>query len=195
MKNRHTFPGSFKSLSQILLMLASSLLATTAMGAGSNYETEVLKWQTHEDVAKWLNTNFVFDKNRQAQGLLQLKKTGPENMLTRKPETLFENHYGYCRDAAGFAKDALNRINPEHQARYIFIKNKYGAPNHWVTGFHVNDKLYVMDYGAGKHWAAMEGVHGPYESLESYRDFLASLSIKGFAPEFVKWRDIPGQED
>jgi hypothetical protein len=195
MKNPHAFPQRFKTLSQIFWMLAFSLLATTAMGADSNYETEVLKWKTHEDVAKWLSTHFVFDKNRQTQVLLQLKNTGPDYVLTRKPETLFENHYGYCRDAAGFAKDALNRINPEHQARYIFIKNKYGAPNHWVTGFQVNHKLYVMDYGAGSHWAAMEGVHGPYDSLESYRNFLASLNIKGFAPEFVRWRDISGQED
>lgn len=194
MKNRYMFSGASGTLKQIFLVL-SCLFAANAVAAESKYETEVAKWQTHDDVANWLKSNFVFDKNRQSQGILHLKEAGPENILTRKPETLFENHNGYCRDSAGFAKDALNRVNPEHQARYIFIKNKYGPPNHWVTGFKVDKKIYVIDYGAGKHWWAMEGVHGPYESLEGYKTFLASLSIQGFAPEMVKWRDIPGRED
>lgn len=194
MKNRYVFSGVSSALNQIFLML-SCLLAANAMAAESKYEAEVSKWRTHDDVAKWLKSNFVFDKARQAQVQLQLKETGPENVLTRKPETLFENRNGYCRDSAGFAKDALNKINPEHQARYVFIKNKYGPPNHWVTGFTVDSKIYVIDYGAGKHWWAMEGVHGPYESLDDYKAFLASLTIQGFAPEMVKWRDIAGRED
>lgn len=194
MKNRYVFAGASSTLSQIFLVLFC-LFAVNAMAAETRYEAEVAKWRTHEDVAKWLKFNFVFDKNRQAQVLLQLKEAGPENVPTRKPATLFENHNGYCRDAAGFAKDALNKIKPEHQARYVFIKNKYGSPNHWVTGFKVDNKIYVIDYGAGKHWGAMEGVHGPYESLDEYKAFLASLTMQGFAPEMVKWRDIPGRED
>jgi hypothetical protein len=77
----------------------------------------------------------------------------------------------------------------------LFIKNKYGPPNHWVTGFNMNDKVYVIGYGAGPQWWAMEGVHGPYDSLEDYKIFLASLDIRGSAPEMVKWRDIAGKEN
>ncbi|CAM8670639.1 Transglutaminase-like domain containing protein [Comamonadaceae bacterium] len=179
----------------LIALALCSLIATTSVAAASKYDSEVSAWKTYEDVAKWLKTNFVFDRSRQAQALAQLQQVGPNGALTRRPEALFEQRRGYCRDAAGFAKDALNRINPEHQARYVFIKNKYGPPNHWVTGFNVNGKLYVIDYGSGNHWKAMEGVHGPYESLENYKELLASLSIRNFDPELVTWRDIEGQED
>ena len=194
MNGRYAFSRTSGTLGQLVLLL-SCMFAANVIAADSKYETEVAKWKTYEDVAKWLKSNFEFDKNRQAQLQSQLKETGPENVLTRKPEIFFENHKGNCRDSAGFAKDALNRINPEYQARYIFIKNKYGPPNHWVTGFNVNNKIYVVDYGAGSQWWAMEGTHGPYESINEYKTFLASLNIKGFAPEMVKWRDIPGKED
>lgn len=163
--------------------------------AATRYEEEVATWKAPEDVAKWLKTNFIFDKNRQSQVLAQLKETGPENVLTRKPDTLFDNRNGYCRDAAAFAKDALNKINPEHRARYIFIKNSAGPTNHWVTGYRIDNKLYVIDYGAGKHWSGMEGVHGPYASLEDYKTFLSSLNLKGFSAEQVRFRDIVGKED
>lgn len=191
MKNRY---ASSSTLNHFIFVLAC-LFAVNAFAAESKYEAEVAKWKSYEDVSKWLKSNFVFDKNRQAQLQSQLKETGAENVLTRKPETLFENKNGNCRDSAAFAKEALNKINPEYKARYIFIKNKYGPPNHWVTGFNVDNKLYVIDYGAGTHWWAMEGTHGPYESLDDYKTFLASLNLKGFAVEMVKWRDIAGRED
>lgn len=41
----------------------------------------------------------------------------------------------------------------------------------------------------------MPGIHGPYESLARYRDFLASLNLKGFSVDSVQWRQMPGQED
>jgi hypothetical protein len=184
---------TFKSL-QCLAAIFACLLSVSAV-AETAYDATVSKWTSQQDVAGWLKTNFVFDQNRQAEVQRQLKDTGPEHVLTRKPATLFESHNGYCRDSAGFAKDALNKIDPAHNARYIFIKNKFGAPNHWVTGYTVDGKLYVMDFGAGQHWAALEGVHGPYDSLDDYKNFLASLNIKRFGPELVVWRDIQGQED
>lgn len=194
MKNQYTFSRMSGTLSHVFLAL-SCMFTANAMAADSKYEAAVAKWQSHEDVAKWLKSNFEFDKNRQLQLQSQLKETGPENVLTRKPETFFENHKGSCRDSAGFSRDALNKINPDYKARYIFIKNKYGPPNHWVTGFNFNSKLYVIDYGTGPDWWAMTGTHGPYESLDDYKTFLASLNVRGFAPEMVKWRDLPGQLD
>ncbi|RYF30288.1 MAG: hypothetical protein EOO23_05470 [Comamonadaceae bacterium] len=188
------FSRTSRALSRLLLVF-SCLLAANGAFAATKYEAEVAKWKAPEDVAKWLRANFIFDKGRQAQVQSQLKETGPENVLTRKPDTLFENRNGYCRDSAAFAKDALNKINPEYQARYIFIKNSAGPTNHWVTGYKVDNKLYVVDYGAGKHWSGMEGVHGPYASLDEYKAFLSSLSLKGFSAEQVRWRDIVGKED
>lgn len=195
MTHRQAFSGTSDTWSQILWVFCGLFLVAGAAGAQTRYETEVMTWKSHEEVGKWLKSNFVFDKNRQAQVQAHLKDNGVENVLTRKPDTLFENRNGHCRDSAAFARDALNRISPAYKARYIFIKNKSGPPNHWVTGYIVDGKLYVMDYGAGKQWWQLEGVHGPFESLEDYKTFLASLTVKGFAPEFVRWRDIPGQQD
>lgn len=85
----------------------------------------------------------------------------------------------------------INKID----AKYVFVKNRLGPPNHWVTGFQGDGKVYVMDYGAGHHWKAVEGVHGPYDSLEGCKTFLSSLSLKGFQVDEVRWRDLQGTED
>jgi hypothetical protein len=52
-----------------------------------------------------------------------------------------------------------------------------------------------MDYGTGRKWKEMQGVHGPYNSLDEYRDYLASLSLPNFKVGKVIFRDMPGQED
>ncbi len=185
----------FLRLMRLGFCMVSVMSTGTVFAQSHPYEGEVGNWTSYEDVAKWLRSNFKFDLNRQSQVQRQLKETGPENILTRKPENLYAMKAGYCRDAAGFARDALNRINPRYDAKYIFIKNKTGLPNHWVTGFHVNGRIYVMDYGAGHHWQDMMGVHGPYDSLEGYKSFLSSLYLKGFAVGEVKWRDLQGTQD
>jgi hypothetical protein len=51
-----------------------------------------------------------------------------------------------------------------------------------------------MDY-SGKKLEAMQGVHGPYDSLDEYRDYLATLNIPDFEVGEVVFRDMPGQED
>ena len=105
-----------------------------------------------------------------------------------------EQDYPCCVDTHS-PFDALNKINPDYQARYVFIRNRAGPAHHWVTGFNLDGKVMVMDYGASPEWSAMRGVHGPYESLSGYADFLATLRIRGFAVDTVEWRDMPGQED
>jgi hypothetical protein len=52
-----------------------------------------------------------------------------------------------------------------------------------------------MDYGTGEKWEDMQGVHGPYNSLDEYRNFLASLDLPNFEVGDVQFRDMPGQED
>ena len=171
------------------------LAAPTAHAQVDDYHSTVATWSSYKNVEQWLKDNFTFDKGRQKIIQKRLRAQGPTGLLVRNPETLFNDAKGYCGDAAYFALDALNRISPEHNARWVFIKNGSGKTNHWVTGFTVKGKLYVIDYGTGKHWQAMSGIHGPYDSLTAYADFLSSLNIKGFSPQSVKWRDMPGQVD
>jgi len=104
----------------------------------------------------------------------------------RTPEQSFKYKSGVCEDGALFAKDALNRVNPNYRAKTVFIKNRQGPPHHWVTSFRLDGKLYIIDYAAGRHWSSMMGVHGPYDSLNDYKSFLSSLTIPKFDCELVK---------
>lgn len=161
-----------------------------------DYEATVATWKSYEDVGNWLKRNFDYDMNRFDTVMTRIRQDGPAGLLTRAAPTTFDRKRGICGDAAAFAVDALNRVNPDYKARYIFIRNHYGQPHHWVTGFYVDGKIMVMDYGAGQEWWKMKGIHGPYDSLDQFADFLASLKVRWFAPESVEWRDrMPGQQD
>lgn len=186
----------FQSGMRFAVLLGMFLsLAGNAVGQAGGYEATVSKWTSYEDVAKWLDGNFAFDHSRLNLILKRTQRNGPGGLLARPATETYDTKAGYCTDAANFAIEALNRINPEYKARYIFIKNQHGQPHHWVTGFMQDGKIMVMDYGAGPEWRSMKGVHGPYDSLDQYADFLRSLDIRKFAPELVEWRPVfPGQE-
>jgi len=160
-----------------------------------SYEDALSEWKSHDDVAAWLKGNFSFQKSRQKQIGKRLKSDGPSGLLVRKPEKFYNNSTGYCADSANFAINTLNKIDPSYNARWVFIWNDAGRPNHWVAAFDYEGKLYIMDYGTGRKWSAMQGVHGPYDSLEEYRDFLASLNMPRFEVGKVIYRDMPGEED
>lgn len=184
----------------VLMMAAAVFLAAcntppTKTGNTAGYTEAVAGWESHEDVANWLDGNFRFDTSRQREISKRLKSQGPDGLLVRSPEKLFRNSSGYCADSANFALQNLNRIDPDYRARWVFVENAKGRPNHWVTAFDYRGNLYVMDYGAGRKWSAMNGTHGPYDSLADYRAFLASLSVPGFKVGDVYYRDMPGQED
>ena len=171
-----------KNILIVWLVIVSSLFAT-------DYEDTLKNWNTHEDVADWLKKDWYFDTQIAKKTVQKIKSEGPSSISVKSAEETFNNSRGWCKDAANFGVESLNKINSSYEAKYIFILNKIkSAPNHWVTGFKHNGKLYVMDYGAGKHWKSMMGLHGPYESLDQYADFLRSLDIENFELDFVQWR-------
>ena len=172
----------------ILLSLALNIHA-------NEYEDEVDNWDSYQDVANWLNDNFKFNKQRQESIKERLQLHGPEGLLIRNPKKTFFKGEGYCADAAHFARESLNTIDPEYNAQWVFIDNAMQGPNHWVTGFYVDGDLYIMDYGAGTKWSDMQGTHGPYKSLDEYEAFLSSLDMPGFEVKEVRWREMPGKED
>lgn len=198
-------------MKQAARMLAVAVLATqiaaygvdvraqeTAASVASQgaYEAAISKWSSYQDVANWLKANFAFDHGRLNTILLRTRQNGPAGLLARGASSTYDMKSGYCTDAAAFAIQSLNRINPDYKARYIFIKNRFGQPHHWVAGFQVDGKIMVMDYGASSEWGGMNGVHGPYDSLDQYAEFLNSLRITRFSPESVEWKSIfPGQQD
>ena len=76
-----------------------------------------------------------------------------------------------CFDAANFAKDALNRIDPSYEAEVIHIENRpYFKPNHVVCAFKMDGQIYIIDYGVPIK-TGRRGVFGPFNSLEEYKEF------------------------
>ena len=179
----------------LTLLLIFKLFFHTPAVQANDFDYTVDNWESYQDVGEWLDKNFIFDKQRQETIRRRLQKQGPVGLLIRDPQKTLLNSSGYCADAAHFAREELNSIDPEYNAQWVFIKNEVGGPNHWVTGFYVDDKLYIMDYGTGPKWYAMKGTHGPYTSLEEYKDFLDSLNLPALDISKVYWRDMPGQTD
>lgn len=161
----------------------------------SSYKDTTSKWNSYKDVGTWLESNFVFDKNRSRMIAKRLRKQGPSGLLVRNPEKLFTDSHGYCADAVYFSITILNSIDPTYNARWVFIRNSKGPPHHWVAAFDYKGKLYIMDYGTGAKWQDMQGTHGPFNLLDEYRDFLESLSLPNFKVDTVSFRDMPGAED
>ena len=179
----------------LTMISALVLLSCTSILSANDFDDAVNNWDTYHDVGEWLNKNFHFDKQRQQFIRSRLKTQGPDGLLIRDPQKTFRNSTGYCADSAHFAREAINGIDPEYNAQWVFIKNDAKGPNHWVTGFYDDDRLYIMDYGTGPKWIAMKGIHGPYESLDDYKEFLDSLNLPALDVSKVFWRDMPGQVD
>jgi hypothetical protein len=144
------------------------------------YEEKLAQWTSYQDVASWMKANFYYDMDRNRMIL----GTKPQ---PRTPDQTFKLKSGVCYDAAVFARDTLNRIDPKYDAKIVFIKNSFGPPNHWATTFTMDGKLYIMDYGASSSWGKMNGIHGPYDSLHGYEEFLSSLTIPRFEVGQVKY--------
>jgi hypothetical protein len=168
-----------KAVKWVVIMLCIFVTSCAAIEeyrkATAEYEETIAKWTSYEDVANWFKTNYVFDYGN-------IAFSGGGYKLQRPIET-FMRKKGLCFDATYLIVDALNRINPKYDARAVFVKNKVGPPDHWVATFTMDGKLYVMDYGAGGPWIAINGVHGPYNSFNEYKKFVNSLGINGLVFE------------
>lgn len=176
-----------------VLTLCAALFLGAAAQAG-DYPSELARWQSYRDVAQWLDQNFTFDQARLQTILGRVRESGPSGLLARPAAATYERKNGYCTDSAYFAVEALNAVNPDYKARLVFIKNRYGPVHHWVTGFNAECGIMIMDYGTGPEWRDIRGLHGPYQSLNEYAEFLTTRNVKRFAPESVEWRPkFPGQ--
>jgi hypothetical protein len=127
-----------------------------------SYDTTVSQWRSHEDVVKWMEKDFSFDRERynKFQGTLP---------LPRSPEETLQLKSGIYIDAAEFLKKTLNRINPAYQAQIVVIVVRPNVFNHYVCSVKKEGKLFIMDYGTP--YREITGIHGPYSSLEEYKRF------------------------
>lgn len=180
------------------IILIAITLGLTGCENAKPYPQRVQTWKSYTDVANYMQSNFRFDRNRQLEFKKDLRKykQKTDNMydftvseLSKKPIETYNSGSGFCGDSVVFINDALNKVNPNYKAKTIFIENGASPIHHWVTGFYVKDKLYIMDYGAGSKWSAMIGTHGPYNSIDDYGDFLKSINVRGFKFNSIRWRN------
>lgn len=176
-----------KKMLSLTFILWFTFVASCATMKSATYEETVAQWTSYQDVARWMKTNFSFDYQRAKMSL-------GTNLQPRTPDQTFKLKSGICHDAAVFARDTLNRIDPKYDAKVLFMKNALGTRsqgffNHNVAAFTMDGKLYIMDYGAGRIWDAMNGVHGPYDSLHGYVEFLSSLKLLEFKVGPMKYVD------
>jgi len=129
---------------------------------GKTYSETISQWRSYQDVVKWMENDFSFDKERyeKFEGTLPIPRT---------PEESFQLKSGIYIDAAMFSKETLNRINPSYKAQIVILVIRPYGFNHYVCSFRKDGKLFIMDYGTP--YKEVTGIHGPYSSLEEYKKF------------------------
>ena len=143
------------------LVIVLLFLYGCAMIPVRSYDETVSKWKTHKDLEKWMAKDFSLDMER----FRRFEGTLPP---PRTPEETFKLKSGIYIDAAIFAKATLNRIDSSYQAKIVVLLIPGGA-NHYVCSFKKEDKLFIIDYGTP--YPSIVGVHGPFHSLEGYKQF------------------------
>jgi hypothetical protein len=126
------------------------------------YAETVSQWKSYQDLAKWFEKEFILDVER----FKRFEQTLPP---PRSSEETFRLKSGIYIDAATFARETLNRIDPSYKAQIVIIIFRPYGYNHYVCSFKKDGRILIMDYGTPH--AAMSGVHGPFNSLEEYRKF------------------------
>jgi len=126
------------------------------------YDETVSEWKSYQDLVKWMENDFSFDKER-------YEKFSGTLPVPRSPEETFQLKSGIYIDAAVFLKEILNRMNPSYQAQIVILIMRRHGFNHYACSFRKEGKLFIMDYGTP--YKEITGVHGPYGSLEEYKKF------------------------
>ena len=151
-------------MKKIFLISLYLLLFTHSLAFGETYEKWLSRCHSYKDVAQWLNQNFFYDREAIRKVLYEPREEGTGQSIQVTKET-FRRKTGLSLEAALFAKHTLNQINPDYHADIIYL---YAGKQsvHFVCGFYVGGKLYVMDYGTT--YEKLLGTHGPFSDLDEY---------------------------
>ncbi len=137
-------------------------VATVSPSPGKTYAETISEWKSYKDLVNWMESDFSFEAERYKK----FKGTLP---TPRTPEETFQLKSGIYVDAAEFLKRTLNRINASYEAHTVVIIVRPNVFNHYVCSFKKEGKLFIMDYGTP--YREITGVHGPYDSLDEYKQF------------------------
>lgn len=128
------------------------------------YDQWVLNCRSYRDVAEWLNDNFRYEPDRFGESRTS-GKAGRKPLTMKEREGIFRYRTGCSFEASLFARETLNRINPDYRAEIIHL-SLGRSQVHYLCGFYVGERLFVMDYGNPQE--NLIGTHGPFEDLNDY---------------------------
>ncbi len=128
------------------------------------YDQWVSNCMSYRDVAVWLNDNFRYEPDRSGESRAS-GKAGRKQLTMKEREETFRYRTGCSLEASLFARETLNRISPDYRAEIIHLSLER-SPVHYLCGFYVGERLFVMDYGNPRE--NLIGTFGPFEDLNDY---------------------------
>jgi hypothetical protein len=128
------------------------------------YDQWAANCRSYKDVAAWLNDNFRYDPDRSGESRTFGKVNKKPSAMKVNEET-FRYRTGCSLEASLFARETLNRINPDYRAEIIHLSLDR-SPVHYLCGFYLGERLFVMDYANPEE--SLLGTHGPFEDLNDY---------------------------
>ena len=140
------------------------LLLFQAPSWAETYDQWVANCRSYRDVAAWLNDNFRYEPDRSGESRTSAK-AGRKQLTVKEREKTFRYRTGCSLEASLFARETLNRINPDYRAEIIHLSLER-SPVLYLCGFYVGERLFVMDYGNRQE--NLIGTHGPFQDLNDY---------------------------
>jgi hypothetical protein len=150
-------------MKEAIAILLFFLLSSTPSWA-ETYNQWVENCRSYKDVALWLNHHFRYEKDRNGDGQASSQGTR-KRPRTQRLEEIFRSRCGCALDASLFARETLNRINPDYRAEIIYLSLDRSQA-HYLCGFFLGENLFIMDYG--NLYENMIGTHGPFKTLDHY---------------------------
>jgi hypothetical protein len=159
--------------------------AARSADAPASYAEALARWKTPEDVAKFIDGAFAYDRER-ALALAETRNPHEVRPAIHTPEAMFASPRGVCIDLARFGVETLDRIDRSLQARYLMLEFEPVAiagrtlRRHWIATFtRDGQRWFFADSRRPGH------VAGPYPSTEAFVAQYATTSGRAI----VAWRE------
>jgi len=143
--------------------------STVLIKTADSYEHALQNWKTPEDISAWIAANFSYDMARAVQ-LSETQRANNNQLSIYHPAELFNTRSGVFVDLSRFGVEAMRRIDPQSNPKYLMIEFDpiYITGNtlrfHWLVAFRRDHKTYFFaDSNRPGHIA------GPYNET---RDFI-----------------------
>lgn len=133
-----------------------------------SYNRALDLWKTAEDINKWIDSSFIYDKAR-AIKLSSNQRTMNKGISIYNPSEFFESKTGICVDLARFGVETLRIIDQNSDPKYLMIEfdpiqiNNNTFRLHWLVSFKRDGMKYFFCDSKRPGYIA-----GPYNSTQVF---------------------------